>query len=290
MNAAVTQHPQSLEVDIGEVDLPYLLYDGQGPTLILLHATGFLPWLWHPIARELSATCRVIAPYFCDHRDSDLEQGGLRWMQLADDIHKLCDRLKIRAPIFVGHSMGASVLTLAEALFGPLARGLFLIEPIFLPQDYYLLESKVENHPLARKSIRRRSLWKDPQEARAYLRSKTLFANWDEEMCDLYIQHGMQTVSSGDLELTCRPEKEAALFLGGLHDDPWPIIEQVQCPVLILEGEQSGNREIIDLKMAADRFPNARHQIIRGAGHLIPMEKPMAITRTILDFATDVAG
>lgn len=289
MNQTLDHRPESLAVDIGEVDLPYLVYDGQGPTLILLHATGFLPWLWHPIARELSKTCRIIAPYFCDHRDSDLERGGLRWQQLAEDIYQLCDRLKITDPILVGHSMGASVLTLTEALFGPLARGLILMEPIFLPQDYYSIASRVEDHPLARKSIRRRNLWQNSRQARDYLKTKRLFANWDEEMLDLYIQHGMQTAPSGDLELTCRPEKEAALFLGGLHDDPWPVLAKVQCPVLVLEGEDSGNRDIIDLNMAANRFPRATHQLIAGAGHLIPMEKPVAMTQIILNFAISVS-
>ncbi|NLW66226.1 MAG: alpha/beta hydrolase, partial [Bacteriovoracaceae bacterium] len=56
--------PEILTQDIGDVDLSYLLYEGDGPTLILMHATGFLPWLWHPIARELAPSYRVIAPYF----------------------------------------------------------------------------------------------------------------------------------------------------------------------------------------------------------------------------------
>ena len=282
--------PKSLTIDIGDVELPYLLYNGDGPTIILLHATGFLPWMWHPIARELSQTCRVIAPYFCDHRDSELEQGGLRWIQLAEDIFQLCDRLEIEAPIFVGHSMGASVLTLTEALFGPLARGLVLLEPIFLPRDYYQLASKVENHPLARKSIKRRNRWQDSQQARAYLKSKHLFANWDEEMLDLYIQHGMQTAPTGGLELTCPPEKEAALFLGDQLDDPWPILAKVSCPVLILEGEESGNRKIIDLKRATAEFHHATHQIIPGVGHLIPMEKPKQVIKIILNFHSSLGG
>jgi lipase len=50
--------------DIGDIDISYLLYEGDGPPLIFLHATGFLPWLWHPLARDLSVVYRIIAPYF----------------------------------------------------------------------------------------------------------------------------------------------------------------------------------------------------------------------------------
>ena len=69
--------PQVLSMEIGKVTFQYLLYDGDGPDLIFLHATGFNPWLWHPIARELSGRYRIVAPFFCDHRDADPWRGGL---------------------------------------------------------------------------------------------------------------------------------------------------------------------------------------------------------------------
>ncbi len=94
-----TNQPKIRSQDIGDADLQYLFYDGSGPTIILLHATGFLPWLWHPIARELSDSFQIIAPYFCDHRETDPAKGGLSWMKLADDVlffrdhgFRSCDR------------------------------------------------------------------------------------------------------------------------------------------------------------------------------------------------------
>src|SRR5208337_3491529 len=85
--------PKVLTQDIGDADLSYLLYEGEGPPIVLLHATGFLPWLWHPIARELAPGRQVIAPYFCDHRESDPEKGGLNWLTVAQDLAELCKRL-----------------------------------------------------------------------------------------------------------------------------------------------------------------------------------------------------
>ncbi len=46
--------PETRVQDIGDAEVPYLVYAGNGPALVLVHATGFLPWLWHPIARELA--------------------------------------------------------------------------------------------------------------------------------------------------------------------------------------------------------------------------------------------
>lgn len=276
--------PLTLTQNIGDVDLSYLQYDGKGETIIFLHATGFIPWLWHPIARRLSPEYRILAPYFCDHRVTDPGEGGLNWMTLARDMSVFCREKRIASPFLVGHSMGATVLTIADAHFDINARGMILIEPIFLPQDFYRIGIRVEDHPLASKSIKRRNHWNDGSEALEYLRTKPLFRNWDTEMLELYIRFGMTPGETGGLQLLCSPQREAALFMGGMQYDPWPLLSRVSCPTLVLEGEESENRSYIDLPGAAALFPNGTHRLIPGAGHLIPMEQPAGIAEMIRDF------
>jgi pimeloyl-ACP methyl ester carboxylesterase len=276
--------PQVKTQNIGDADLTYLLYDGQGPTLIMLHATGFLPWLWHPIAKALTPACRVIAPYFCDHRESDPDKGGLDWMILARDFAAFCKVLNIEAPYLVGHSMGATVLTIAAAQYELAPAGMVLIEPIFLPQDFYRARIRVQDHPLAAKSIKRRNHWQDEPEALTYLKSRTLFNKWDAEMLSLYVRYGMKHNDENGLELACSPKKEAALFMGGIRYDPWPLLPQVACPILVLEGEHSENRAFIDLQKAVSLFPNAAYRLVRNVGHLIPMERPEETTGVIRNF------
>ena len=274
--------PVARSEKFGDIDLQYLEYDGQDPPILLLHATGFLPMLWHPIARELSRHRKVIAPYFCDHRETDPQKGGLSWMLLAEDLCRLCECLNIEKPLLVGHSMGATVMTIAEAMHGPKASGMILIEPVFLPQDFYHIQLRVEDHPLASRSIKRRNTWRDPAEVKDDFRRKPLFKNWDEEFLDLYIEHGTVSLETGELALTCSPEKEASLFMGGMGYDPWPMLPKVTCPVLVLEGEESTNSPFVDLKKAASQFPHGTYRLIAGAGHLIPMEKPKEIIALVL--------
>jgi pimeloyl-ACP methyl ester carboxylesterase len=284
MKSPRTRLPQVKTQNIGNAELTYLLYDGPGPAIIMLHATGFLPWLWHPIARNLSTACRVIAPYFCDHRESDPEKGGLDWMILARDFADFCKSLDIETPYLVGHSMGATILTMAAAQYGLVPAAMVLIEPIFLPQDFYRIRIRVQDHPLAAKAIKRRNHWQDEPEVMTYLKSRPLFKKWDEEMLSLYVRYGIKHSESSGLELTCSPKKEAALFMGGVRYDPWPLLPQVQCPVLVLEGEHSENRTFIDLQKAVSLFPNAAYRLVMDVGHLIPMEKPAEITGALLNF------
>jgi len=276
--------PEQKNVSIGDTSIDYLYYPGDGPTLIFLHATGFMPGIWHPIAREFAGTCNVMAPYFCDHRAAEPEDGGLSWLQLAEDIALFCKTLGIDTPFMVGHSMGGAVITLAAGKFGVKPRKMVLIEPIFLPSQLYNLKMRVEDHPLAGKSIRRKNGWADLDEAKAYLRSKPLFARWDDEMLEMYLNYGFVPSQDEGVTLACHPRREASLFMGSMAYDPWPLMSGIECPVLLLEGETSENRPFIDLQKAAGRFPNGRYRLVEAAGHLIPMEKPTDTTALIREF------
>ncbi len=271
-------------VDIEDARISFLHYGSAGPPVILIHATGFLPWLWHPIAQGLSEKYQVFAPYFCDYRCADPEAGGLSWRFLARDLVSFCRELNIASPFMVGHSMGGAVMTIASGRFNLPVRKMVLIEPILLPHELYQAKIRVEDHPLAGKSIRRKNGWSNAGEARAYLKSKPLFAAWDEQILDLYVAHGMVPSPDGGLELACHPRQEAALFMGSMAYDPWPYVPNVNCPVLVMEGEHTENKGFIDYPGLAGQFPRGHYVSVDGAGHLIPMEKPHTVLSIIRSF------
>ena len=113
---------------------------------------------------------------------------------------------------------------------------------------------------------------RDGSEGREYLSGKGLVANWDGEMLDLYLRHGMSSYEEPGLTLACHPRREAALFMGGMAQDPWPLLERIACPVLLLEGGRSENRLVIDLGRAASVIPRGELEVVADAGHLVPME------------------
>ncbi|MDY6824303.1 MAG: alpha/beta hydrolase [Thermodesulfobacteriota bacterium] len=277
-------------VDIGDATMEYLLYEPSGnagadaPTIIFMHATGFMPWIWHPICRHFRDSARIISPYFCDHREVEPEDGGLSWLRLGEDVARLCEALALERPYMVGHSMGGAVLTIAAGRFGVVPESMILFEPIFLPSAVYNIPLRVEDHPLAGKSIKRRNAWDDKDSARDYLRSKPLFARWDDEMLDMYLDYGFTETEGGGLSLACHPRKEASMFMGSMAYDPWPIIPNVTCPVLVLEGEHTENKGFINFREAAEMFPNGVYRLVEDAGHLIPMEKPGETVFIIKDF------
>jgi pimeloyl-ACP methyl ester carboxylesterase len=280
--------PDEKSQTIGNCRIAYLDYGGSGPPLVLLHATGFLPWLWHPIARQLAVKHRVIVPVLYDHRPSDPYRGGLAWMQLAEDLKRLCGELAMERSILVGHSMGAAVATLAHAVLGLPVAKLVLIEPIFLPSGLYGINITVDQHPLAARAVKRRNQWRDREEARRDFKSKPFFQTWDPEVLELYVQHGLSEDDGGALRLSCPPLQEAALFIGGSHFDPWPVLPSVACPTLVVEGEKSENRPWINLRKVSELIPQGHYAMVAGVGHLVPMEKPLETSRLIEAFLQGV--
>lgn len=279
-----TRPPELSTIDIGDAQMHYLDYGGGGPALVLLHATGFLPFLWHPIAAALSKDHRVIAPAFYDHRPAAPNAGGLGWLQLADDLARICSRLRLEKPLLAGHSMGAVVGMLANAVYATAAAGLILIEPIFLPSETYRTPISLAQHPLAAQAIKRRNHWPDRRSVWEDFNAKPFFQSWNPEMLSLYVHYGTRRAGSGGVTLTCTPDQEASLFIGGMQHDPWPELSKVTCPTLVVEGEVSENRFYIDLRHAADMIPQGRYTSVPGAGHLIPMEKPVQTIRLIRSF------
>ncbi len=276
--------PQHKSFDTGKASVQYLEYPGDGPPLLMLHATGFIPWLWYPLARELAASYRVVTPYFYKHREPDPETGALSWGVMAEDFSSLCQGLGMDRPYLVGHSMGGTVSTLATALYGVDTRAMVLMEPIFLPKARYSMTVTVDQHPLASKSINRRNYWESREEARDYLMSNPFFKSWTPEMLELYVEHGMVPGESGGYTLDCQPRQEAAIFLGSNRKNPWPLQSKVTCPILLLEGEVSDNRAFVDQQKIRDGFPNCRYELVNRAGHLIPMERPRKTLELIRGF------
>ena len=97
---------QTQTTPVGEVQyLHYVNANHSAPPVILLHGSGFLPWLWHPIARELARKGDVIVPFLTPRPGDDPEKSGTNWLHLAEDVAFIARTLNLRQPDIVGHSL-----------------------------------------------------------------------------------------------------------------------------------------------------------------------------------------
>ncbi len=61
---------------VNGIRLAYLDFGGGGPPAVLHHPTGFLSWVWAPIAERLAQRYRVFALDARGHGDSDKPESG----------------------------------------------------------------------------------------------------------------------------------------------------------------------------------------------------------------------
>ena len=62
------------------------------------------------------------------------------------------------------------------------------------------------------------------------------------------------------------------------------MLEDIDVPTLILVGEEDAVTPIGDAEAMASAIPNARLEVIRGAGHLSNLEQPQAFNAALLEF------
>src|SRR3972149_2370991 len=105
------------------IKVHYLEWPGQGPPVILLHATSFNGYVWRPVAELLAPEYRVLAVDQRGHGDSDKPLTGYVKEEMAADLKEFILALDLKDPIVVGHSLGgASAITCAGLYPGVISK------------------------------------------------------------------------------------------------------------------------------------------------------------------------
>jgi 3-oxoadipate enol-lactonase len=66
--------------------------------------------------------------------------------------------------------------------------------------------------------------------------------------------------------------------------DSLPLLSEINCPTLILVGEQDGLTPPADAKLMAEKIKKSQIEIIPGAGHLSNLEQPDHFTKAVRKF------
>ena len=92
---------------------------------------------------------------------------------------------------------------------------------------------------------------------------------------------------------TVRPEQRRALELQTAHEPPplrwpdFPPLAELTVPTLVVVGDRDKfDFRGIGAKIATEA-PNARLEVVEGAGHLAALERPAQFNRLLLEFLED---
>lgn len=250
---------------------------GEGPTLLLAHATGFHGRCWAPVAARLPGY-RCVAPDLRGHGDSPTPYGhDFDWRGFADDILAVVDALDDRPLFAAGHSKGGAALLLAEERRPGTFRALWCFEPVVFPST---TPPPRGANPLADAARRRKPRFASLDEAFANYRAKPPFDVLPDESLRAYVEGGFATQPDGSVVLKCQPENEARVYEMGAQHDAYAHLGAVTCPVVIARGRvEPGPAMFADAIVA--RLPHGRLEVFDDLGHFAPLEDPDRVAHAV---------
>jgi proline iminopeptidase len=281
---------QALRIEVNGVRLfldvegARLLPDGpvmrERPTLILLHGgPGMDGAYWKPWASPLAEDCQVI---YLDQRGAGRSDAGPeeRWTfeQWGDDVRAFCDALEIERPLVCGSSFGGEV-AMAYATRHPdhPAKLIILSAAPRLNVDRIAAVFERLGGPAAAGAAR--AFWRGmtPETGAAYARHclpQYFRAPQDPD-------HDARSVLNSELT-------EWYLREGGpAHTcDFLPALASVQCPTLVMGGEDDPVTTIEDMADIASAIPAhlVRFERIQDCGHGPFFDAPDRTMQVIKEF------
>jgi pimeloyl-ACP methyl ester carboxylesterase len=211
------------------------------------------------------------------------------WSLFVGDLRDELGRRGLRGVIGVGHSLGAVTSLLAAVADPGLFSAVVAVDPLILtgPRSLFWRTAKAiglgGRLGIVRGARRRRNLWSNRAEARAAYSRKKVFAGWDPEVLDDYLECGMIDLSSGEVYLRYPKEWEARIFKAAPHD-LWERLLKLTIPCLFVQGEESDTFLDAARARVEREIPTARTVVVAGTSHFLPMEKPAELARVIGDF------
>jgi pimeloyl-ACP methyl ester carboxylesterase len=242
-----------------------------GRPIVLLHGVAGHAWMWHDVARSLSAVGRVVALDMRGHGDS-------QWSASAEyttedhvrDLAVVLEAVGKGQVDLVGLSWGGLVAA-AYAVANPdRIRRLAIVD---VPPSFTQGETEVMPRPYAFPRHEDALDWEREANPRA-----------SERMLQVMARFGTRPGVGGLVR------KHDPFFLERWpfrSDDRWEEMGRLQPPTLLVHAEHSLVLTADVAGQMAERIPNARLVHVPASGHLVPVENPGALANELTSFLQD---
>ena len=240
------------------------------PPLVLLHGFPLDGRMWREQIDALRSTTRVIVPDFRGFGQSSAGTDPLTVASMAADVHDLLEAAGALPCVIAGLSMGGYVAMHFAARYSEALRGIALVDT----------RDSADNPE--QKANRDRMI--------AIAHSKGSRAIAELMMGKLLSpdtpEHRPQVVAALREQMEACPPQTIALALAAMRDRPdmTEVVSQIAVPALVLVGDADAITPVSVAEQIQSRIKGAELTIIRGAGHMTPMEQPLQVNRALRGF------
>jgi pimeloyl-ACP methyl ester carboxylesterase len=242
---------------------------GKGEPVVLLHGFPLDRRMWEAQIAEFSARRRVIAPDLPGFGQSKSEE-PFTIASLADDVHQFLSDINAVPCILAGLSMGGYVALAYMRKYASGVRGLILVDTKAEGDNPQQKEGRAKMVELARK---------EGSKAIADQMLPKLVAE-DVPKTRPAIARSLRAMMEA-----CPPRTiEHALVAMRDRPDQTPHLESIAAPTLIVVGDADAITPVTVAEAMQRRIPNSTMAVIRGAGHMSPVEQPAQVNHAMGQF------
>jgi pimeloyl-ACP methyl ester carboxylesterase len=252
------------------------------------HANGFPIGSYHQIFKQFSNEFEVQGKTKFAHDDAYPVNANLTNL-VQELIAYLQDT--VGKPVYlVGHSMGGVISFITACERPDLVKGLIMLDPPIasgLPRLAFKLLKRtrlIDKYTPAGKTASRCQSWPLDTDLVAYFRARALFRDFKTACIEDYVAAAINE-REGRLELNYDPQIEASIYRNVPHNLN-RYYTKLKVPSLLLTGSNSDVCTPAFLKSFIKKS-NIEQQLVKGGGHMFPMEKPEEVAEII---ATTLQG
>jgi len=242
---------------------------GDGPPVLFIHGFPLDRTMWRHMTAPLTGRQRI-APDLRGLGMSDAPEGGYFVEEYADDMAALLEMLEIEQAVVCGLSMGGYIALEMVRRHRHRLRGLILVSTRANADGAEAIAGRDEMIQLVQRqgcgALVDRMLPK-------LLAPETLWTMPD-------VVERVRTMIAGSSPAGVI----GALAAMGERSDSTPLLREIDFPTLVVAGREDQFVPTDYSRSMADQIPDAHFTVIAGAGHLAPMEQPIATSRVIGEF------
>jgi pimeloyl-ACP methyl ester carboxylesterase len=257
---------------VGGVEIAYL-DEGKGPCALIGHCSSASHKEWLPLIETLKSDWRVLAPDFIGYGQSDPWPIDKPFSIEADVKVLLALARKTRSPLhLIGHSYGAALALEAARKLGKRVKSLTLIEPV----SFHLL--RIEGRPEWKDVERLGISVLDPVSKGDDRKAAGAFmgywlGRWRWQLSPERFKNAIAaTIPKVALEFSIAIDAQTTL----------QDYAEITAPTLLIVGGKTRPPTCAIVELLAGALPNAKMEVLKGAGHMSPFTHPAELNRMIL--------
>ena len=242
---------------------------GEGDAVLMIHGLGGSSNVWTPLMAAFSRNT-VLRLDLPGSARSSRADGTLSIARYVDACLRVMSAAGIERAHVIGHSMGTIVAAHLAVTQPSMVKSLALFGPLLAP----------------------------PDPARPALRARGAKAR-DEGMAGMHaIAETLAPASVATANRTRKPVALAYVRESLMRQDPDGYarscealadaqaadVSAVDCPVLLVTGDEDAVAPAQSVRLMADKFRNARVEVLRECGHWTPTEQPEECMRLLERF------